>query len=73
MRARGDLAGNAKTVDVILNGQNVGTLFEVFGSTCAPIFDQDQMFIPQEVFNGLLTGGDAEITLQPSNDAEWHL
>ncbi len=68
--AQGDLNAPAEIVEVLLNGQSIGTVFESNGVDCSVGASADALELTPEVFNDLVAGGDATFTMVPSTYVE---
>lgn len=73
--ARADLGDANETIDVLLNGTLVGTIFDgTSGADCPDPNDPpstDEIEIDMEDFNLLVQGRDAVFTLVPTATVEW--
>jgi len=65
-RASGDLNALTEAVVVRINGQVVGTVYSSGAFDCAFTPDLAELIIPEAIFNDLLDGGDAVVTLSPT-------
>ena len=60
LTASADLGSATEWIDVFLNDQFIGTVFEQNGNDCADPPDEAQLVLDGEVYSELVAGGDAE-------------
>ena len=67
--AIGDLSALAESIDVFLNGQNLGTLWQTGGNDCPTEPDTAQLTVDPQTYNDLLDagGGDAVFEMVASS------
>ena len=66
--AKADLENVNEYITVDINGEEIGTIFDVNGHNCPHPPDQEQLIVPTGTFNELLRGGqDAVITMIASD------
>ncbi|MCH7546351.1 MAG: FG-GAP repeat protein, partial [Planctomycetes bacterium] len=58
--ASADLASIFVSIDVFLNGVNIGEIFKTTGTNCADPPDEDQIILTQASFDAIVGSGDAD-------------
>ncbi len=66
LTASADLGSATEWIDVFLNDQLIGTVFQKDGNDCADPPDEAQLVLEGEVYSVLVAGGDAEFQFVPS-------
>ncbi len=60
-----DVGGTFKSLDVILNGDTLGTIFKTVGTFSCPATPEiSQLIVPMATYNAMVDGGDAAFTIQ---------
>ncbi|MCH8151113.1 MAG: FG-GAP repeat protein [Planctomycetes bacterium] len=66
LMAHADLSAPTEWIEVFLNGQLIGTVFEQGNNDCPDLPDEEQLTLDVATFNTLVAGGDAEFQLVAS-------
>ncbi len=67
LTASADLGNNSEFIDITINGGYVGTVFVNGADDCPRRADIDELIVDHALFNELVAGDDANITLIPSD------